>query len=497
VVLHRLNITEYNNTVHDLLSTQVRLPQDFPSDESAYGFDNIASALTMDDVSVNYYLATAKALSADALSPAKRSAVVTCDLASSQEACVTQVVAGLLPRAWRRPARPNEVERLVSVYTTNKASGATDDEALQRVLQGLLIAPQFIFRVERNSGMAQVRSLDGYEVASRLSYFLWSSMPDAELTSAAASGALATAAGVAAELPRLFASDKSRAFAQSFGSQWLRLRSLDNVAPDAATYPAFDDELREAMREETMLFFADVAGGRRSLPDLLTSTSGYVNDRLAQHYGLPAVGSALPVFTALPPGRAGLLTQGSLLTVLSYPRESAPVRRGNWILGNLLCKEPPPPPPNIPQEPAPQAGTSRKERLAAHRTEAICKACHDLMDPLGLALEQFDGVGAFRTMDAGLPIDPSGTLADGRTFSSAAELAQLIASDPEVPRCVTQRVFAYGLGRAPREGSDFDRAVVSSIASTFDQAGQMFPKLVEAIVTSDAFLKREDEASTP
>jgi hypothetical protein len=497
VVLHRLNVTEYNNTVRDLLGTQISLPADFPADESAYGFDNIASALTMDDVSVSYYLATAKELAAEALSAGRRGSLVACDLAAGKEACVTQVVSALLPRAWRRPARPNEVERLVAVYTKNKASGATDDEALQRVLQALLIAPDFLFRVERNSGIAQVRNLDGYEVAARLSYFLWSSMPDAELTAAAAGGSLASAAGVAAQLPRLLGSDKASAFAQSFGSQWLRLRSLANVTPDAGTYPAFDDELRAAMRQETMLFFTDVASGKRSLSELLTSTSGYVNDRLAKHYGLAGVDSAQPVFTALPPGRAGLLTQGSLLTVLSYPRESAPVRRGNWILGNLLCKEPPPPPPNVPQEPPPQSGKSRKERLAAHRTDAICKACHDLMDPLGLALEQFDGVGAFRTMDAGLPIDPSGTLADGRSFSTAAELAQLIASDPAVPRCVTQRVFAYGLGRAPRDGSSFDAAAIDSIASAFAQAGQMFPKLIEAVVTSDAFLKREDEASAP
>ncbi len=495
VVMHRLNIAEYDNTVHDLLGSSLRLSENFPPDDTAFGFDNVASALSMTDVTLGYYIDAAKKLAVEALGPAKRSSVVPCDLATGKETCVTSALSAFLPRAWRRPVAPDEVARLVALYTNNKSDGASDDEALGRVLQAALLAPEFLFRIEHNSGVAGVRPLDGYELASRLSYFLWSSMPDAALTSAAASGALADNAGLSAQISRLLADGRAAAFGDSFGSQWLTLRSLDNVHPDAMVYPGFDDALRTAMRDETMHFFADIAAGRRPLNELLTTTSGYVNDRLAKHYGIAAVGSTTPMFAALPAERGGLLTQASVLTVLAHPKESAPVLRGKWILGQLLCREMPPPPPDVPQEPAAASGKSRRERLAAHRVDAVCKGCHDQMDPLGLSLENYDGVGQFRTMDSGVPIDPSGTLADGSNFKTPQELAQIIAKDPALPRCVAQHLFTYGLGRAPRGGSSFDDATVDAATKSFADAGQLFPKLIEALVMSDAFRQREDEAS--
>ena len=397
-------------------------------------------------------------------------------------------------RAWRRPLEAGEVERLVALFTSSKADGATDDEALGRTLQAALLHPDFLFRIERNSGVAGVRPLNGYELASRLSYFLWGSMPDADLTAAAASGSLTDTAGLSAQVARLMADSKAAQFAESFGSQWLTLRSLDNVHPDAMVYPGFDDALRQAMREETMRFFADIAAGQRPLGTLITTTSGYVNDRLAQHYGMAPVGSPTPVFTAMPPERGGILTQASLLTVLAHPKESAPVLRGKWILNQLLCRVLPPPPPDVPQEPAAMAGKSRRERLDAHRIDPVCKSCHQSMDPLGLALENYDGVGQFRTMDNGVPIDPSGVLDTGAAFQTPADLAQIIAADPALPRCVAQHMFTYGLGRGPRVSSDFDSLSIDAVAKTFADSGQLLPKLVEAIVTSDAFRKREDEA---
>jgi hypothetical protein len=493
VVMHRLNRAEYDNTVRDLLKTEQRLSENFPPDDTAYGFDNVASALSMTDVTLGYYIDTAKKLALEALSPARRSQLLTCDLATGQAACVGSMLSGFLPRAWRRPVAPGDVERLVALYSANKADAATDDEALGRVLQAVLLAPEFLFRVEHNSGVAGTRPLDGYELASRLSYFLWSSMPDAELTSAAASGRLMDVAGLRQQASRLLADGKASALGERFGSQWLTLRSLDNVHPDATVYAGFDDSLRAAMRAETMSFFADITAGQRPLHELLTTGSGYVNDRLAQHYGMPAVGSTEPVFMALPAERGGLLTQASILTVLAHPQESAPVLRGKWILGQLLCQDIPPPPPDVPQEPAVQAGTTRRERLAAHRIEPVCKSCHELMDPPGLALEQYDGVGAFRTQDNGAPIDPAGQLKGGGAFAGADELAQLIAQDPALPRCVSQHLLTYGLGRAARPTSDFDAATLDSVARSFTDSGQLFPKLVDAIVSSDAFRHREDE----
>ncbi len=495
VVMHRLNIAEYDHTVHDLLGTSLRLSENFPPDDTAYGFDNVASALSMTDVTLGYYIDAARKLAAEALTPARRSSVVPCDVATGKETCITSALAAFLPRAWRRPVQPDEIARLVALYTTNKADGASDDEALGRVLQAALLAPAFLFRIEHNSGIAGVRPLDGYELASRLSYFLWSSMPDAPLVSAAASGALTDNAGLSAQTTRLLADGRAAAFGDSFGSQWLTLRSLDNVHPDAMVYPSFDEALRTAMRDETLRFFADIAVGQRPLNELLTTTSGYVNDRLAKHYGLAAIGSPTSMFLPLPAGRGGLLTQASILTVLAHPKESAPVLRGKWILNQLLCREMPPPPPDVPQEPAAASGTSRRDRLAAHRVEPVCKSCHDLMDPLGLSLENYDGIGQFRTMDSGVPIDPSGTLADGTSFKTPQELSQVIAKDPALPRCVAQHLFTYGLGRAPRAGSGFDEAAVDSTTKSFVDAGQRFPQLIEALVMSDAFRQREDEAA--
>lgn len=495
VAMHRLNIAEYNNTVHDLLGTDQRLSENFPPDDTAYGFDNVASALSMTDVTLGYYIDVTKKLATEMLTPAKRAGFVSCDVATGKEACVSSSLGAWLPKAWRRPIEADEVTRLVALFTANKADGATDDQALGRVFQAALLAPSFLFRIERNSGVAGVRALDGYELASRLSYFLWSSMPDAELTSAAAGGALTDNAGLTTQVSRLLADGRAASLAQNFGSQWLTLRSLDNVHPDAMVYPTFDDALRTAMRDETMRFFADIAAGKRALSDLLTTTSGYVNDRLAQHYGLPAVGSARPTFAPLSAERGGLLTQASILTVLAHPKESAPVLRGKWILNQLLCRELPPPPPDVPQEPAAASGKTRRERLAAHRIEPTCKSCHDMMDPLGLALENYDGVGQFRTMDAGLPIDPSGTLNDGTAFSTPQQLAGIIAKDPALPRCVARHLFTYGLGRSLRADSDFDTAMLEAANQTFSAGGQLLPKLVEAIVMSDVFRKREDQAA--
>lgn len=495
VAMHRLNVVEYNNTVHDLLGTDQRLSENFPPDDTAYGFDNVASALSMTDVTLSYYIDTAKKLAAEALSPAKRSSVVSCDLATGKEACVSESLNAFLPKAWRRPVQPDEVTRLVALYTANKTDGATDDEAFGRVLQAALLTPSFLFRIERNSGVAGVRALDGYELASRLSYFLWSSMPDSELSGAAANGALSDNAGLAAQVARLLADGRAATLAQNFGSQWLTLRSLENVHPDAMVYGSFDDALRDAMREETMRFFADIAAGKRALSDFLTTSSGYVNDRLAQHYGMPAVGSATPTFTTLPAQRGGLLSQASILTVLAHPKESAPVLRGKWILNQLLCRELPPPPPNVPQEPAGATGQSRRERLAAHRVDPTCKSCHDMMDPLGLALENYDGIGQFRTTDGGVPIDPSGTLADGTSFKTPQDLAAVIAKDPALPRCVARHLFTYGLGRSLRADSDFDAAMLDAATQSFTSSGQLLPKLIEAVVMSDVFRKREDEVA--
>lgn len=490
VLPHRLNIVEYNNTVRDLLGTTEKLPSDFPSDFTAFGFDNIASALTLTDVVLSQFFDAAKRIANDALKN-HRSMVLGCDLVAGKEACVQTALEAFLPRAWRRPLEAGDLEPLVAVYSAVKADGNTEDEAFARVLQSVLTAPEFLYRVERNSGVAGVRDLSDYEVASRLSYFLWSSMPDSELTAAAAAGSLKDTAALTAQLKRMLASEKANELVQNFGSQWLPVRELGSVTPPAG----FDAALGEAMTAQTMRLFIDVGKGTRPLSELFNSTSGYVNDRLAQHYGMTAVGSTTPVFTQLPADRVGLLTQGTFLTAVPYT-----VRRGKWILANVLCQEPPQPPfapPSLPEVPK---GATKKDQLAAHQTEPICAACHTLMDPLGLALEQYDEIGAFRTEWNDAPIDPSGVLkvAEGdKPFAGPAELGQIIATSPNLSSCVTKHVFAYGVGRGPRSGSDFDDFIVERVGKAFQDSGQLFPQLIEAMVTSDVFRKREDEANAP
>ncbi len=497
MVMRRLNVTEYNNTVRDLLGTKLSLPENFPPDASAHSFDNVAAALTMTDASFALYSETAKLLATEALGAERRAALLGCELGNDPEACVGSMLERLLPRAFRRALEPGDVEGLVQLFTDNKAAGDTNDQALARVLQAALTSAEFLFRIERNSGQAGVRNLNGYEIASRLSYFLWSSMPDDELRAAAASGSLATPEGIGGQVSRMLADAKASAFATNFGGQWLPIRALDDMVPDAQVYPEYDDELRAAMRAETELFFLDVASGKRSFRDLLTTHSGYVNDRLAQHYGLPGSGSTDPVFRELAPGRGGLLTQGSFLTVNSYPGESNPVRRGKWILANLFCQEPPAPPPDVQREPPPQEGVSRKERLASHRVNPICASCHNLMDPLGLALEQYDGVGKFRTTDSGVTIDPSGQLADATPITDAVSLQRALAEKPAIAACVAEHVFTYALGRAPRDTSPFDSATIGDLSKAFNDAGQLFPQLIRAVISSEVFSQREDEATTP
>jgi hypothetical protein len=494
--MHRLNVTEYNNTVRDLMSTQVTLPEGFPADATAHSFDNVAVALTMTDASFAYYSDTAKRIAQEALGPERRASLLGCELSSASEACVSSMLMRFLPQAWRRTLEPGDVEGLAKLFSDNKAAGDSDDQALARVLQAALTSAEFLFRIERNSGKAGVRNLNGQEIASRLSYFLWSSMPDAELFGAAANGSLATPEGIGVQVTRMLADPKAAAFADNFGGQWLPIRALDDMVPDAQAYPEFDEELRSSMRAETQRFFLDVAGGSRSFKEMLTTSSGYVNDRLAQHYGLSASGSQAPVFRELSRGRGGLLTQGSFLTVNSYPGESNPVRRGKWILANLFCQEPPPPPPDVQREPPPQQGVTRKERLASHRVNPICASCHNLMDPLGLALEQYDGVGKFRTADSGVTIDTSGQLADGTPVADAVSLGLALAEKPNIAACVAEHVFTYALGRAPRADSPFDQTTIEQLSKAFNDSGQLFPQLMRAVIGSEVFSKREDEATT-
>lgn len=413
---------------------------------------------------------------------------------TAARACAEATVSALLPRAWRRPALASDTAALMALYDGAVADGAPALEALALPLQAVLLSPRFLFKVEldREGG-----ALDGWEIATRLSYFLWSTMPDAALMEAAASGKLAEVEGIAAEVRRMLEDPRAEALVQNFAGQWLYVRDVDNAIPDPWVFPEFDDALRHAMAEEMRMFFRSFVTGDRSMIELLTATDTWVNRRLAEHYGLedgaPAADDVWVRMTIDGVGRRGVLTQAGLLTALSTPFRTSIVRRGKWVLGQLLCAEPSPPPPGVEglievQTPG-EAPKTLREKMELHKTEERCKTCHKAMDAIGFGLEGFDGIGMARTSDNGFPIDDSGELR-GQAFEGAIELAGIIAEDPRLPACMVEKVMIYALGRGL--GGE-DQPLIDRLIADFAARGHRFSALVELVATSEAFRMREVE----
>lgn len=499
VVLRRLTKTEYNNTLRDLLGTTAGLPDSLALDSASGGFANEAALLTVTDAHIDQYNKVAAAAITELLSGARRSSLVTCNIATEKEVCARKVLQAFLPRAWRRQVTDADVEALMtSLYAKEKTAGGTDEDALGLVLRASLLSPYFLYLVEIDPEPTSLkpRLLNGYEVASRLSYFMWSSLPDETLFRAAQNNELATEEQLLAQATRMLADPKAQALTSTFGSDWLDLGRLHAAAPDAKLYTGFSEAIRAAMQQETELLLRDLFTGALALDGLLLSDRTYLNDQLAAYYGLPAPHSTQPVKVMLAPAanRFGLLTHGSMMASYSHPLETAPVLRGQFILEHLLCRSVPAPPPNIPPEPAASAGVSRKERLRVHR-EATCAACHVLMDPLGLAFENYDAAGAYRTTDNGAAIDPSGDLGDGRTFSGPRELMNLLIADPAVPKCFAKNLLAFAVGRSFDETTT-DQLVVDGAAAAYQGGARTFAKLVETVVRSPSFRSRRGDPST-
>lgn len=416
----------------------------------------------------------------------------TADVAA--RTCAADTVRALADRAWRRPGDTAAgVESLMTLYDLAVADGAPPTEALAVPIEALLMSPRFLFKAEMpRDGTA----LDGFEVATRLSYFLWSTMPDEALFAAAASGKLGDAAGIADEVARMLEDPKAEALVANFAGQWLYVRDVDNAIPDPWAFPEFDEPLRHAMAEEMRLFFRSFVFEDRSMIELLTATDTWVNRRLAEHYGLPE--AAVPaddetwVKTAVAGvGRRGVLSEAGLLTALSTPFRTSIVRRGKWVLSQLLCDTPSDPPPGvvglIDGTPEGQAPRTLREKMELHKTEERCRTCHETMDAIGFGLEGFDGVGMARTTDNGFPIDTASTL-HGEAFDGAVQLAGLIAADPRLPRCMVDKLAIYALGRGL---AGEDEPLLQRLYADFAARGYRFPALVELIATSEAFRQRE------
>ena len=504
VTLHRLNRAEYNNTVADLFGTSLRPADAFPADDPGGDFDNIADVLSLSPLHLSMYQSAAQALLDEAFTNAsERAKLVTCDLVAQGTTCARTILTAFMPRAWRRPIDATDVDTHMAVVSTGIAQGLTTEAALELALTAVLMSPHFVFRVELDPDpVSQTpHALNAYEVASRLSYFLWSSMPDDALFKAAADGSLTSAATVSAQTDRMLASPKAQALITNFAGQWLYIRQTQELQPDPTAFPAFDQPLRDAMQSEAELLFRDVALNGAPVDTLLKANYLYANDRLAQHYGLDPVSSTTPVKVSLTgtSHRGGILAQGGFLTATSHPVKTSPVKRGKWVLNQLLCFDVPPPPPGVQTslDNSTVTGTLRQV-LEAHRADPTCSACHMLMDPIGFGLENYDAVGAYRTQDAGLDIDSGGQLPSGGTFSGADQLSALIAADPKFPACVVQKLYSYALGRLPdKTPTQMDGQTMASVTAAFRDNGLGFKDLVKNIVTAPTFLNRRGEPAAP
>lgn len=372
--------------------------------------------------------------------------------------------------------------------------GSEENEIFKTVVTAVLASPQFLFRVELDPGPDDedgVRQLSDYELATRLSYFLWSSMPDEQLFELARTGELHNRDVLAAEAKRMLADPKSQALVDNFAGQWLQLRDVELLNPDPDQFTQFDEPLRSAMRRETELFFESVMRDDRSVLDFLNADFTYVNQRLARHYGMPDVEGEEFRRVSLGSQRRGVLTHASILMLTSNPTRTSPVKRGKWILDNFLGEAPPPPPPNVPElEQDGETFGSLRERMQQHRSNESCAVCHRKMDALGFGLENFDAIGGWRDKDGRFDIDPAGTLPGGREFGGPAELMTILVAEKktEFCRCLTEKMLIYALGR----GLDsYDRCTVKEIVNALRENDYRFTTIVTEIVTSPPFMLRE------
>jgi hypothetical protein len=408
-----------------------------------------------------------------------------------------EILTRFATRAFRRPVTPQEVERLLATYDAAEKEGERFEERLRLALCRVLISPHFLFRIEVDPPGArpgEVYPISEFELASRLSYFLWSTMPDEELFQLAAAGKLRE--NLTAQVKRMLADPKSSALVENFAGQWLTLRKLAQVAPDAQLFPEFDDDLRAAMLKETELFFEAILREDRSLLDLIDADFTFVNARLARHYGMSGIFGAHFRRVPAPPNRGGLLTQASILTLTSHPTRTSPVKRGKWVLEQLLGTPPPPPPPDVPDldEKKQLTGTLRQV-MEQHRVNPICASCHARMDPIGFAFENYDAIGRWRTKEGAFEIDPSGELPDGRKFQGPAELKQILKEKKDLfARSIAEKMLTYALGR----GLEFyDQCAVDKIVAALAQNEYRCSTLIVEIVHSDPFQKRTATGEKP
>ena len=499
VTIRRLNKAEYDNTIRDLTGLELRLADDFPSDDVGAGFDNIGDVLSIPPILLEKYLGAAEQVASAIFDDeAAKSRVfphrAETETTEEKVEVARRNVSDFAARAFRRPLRPDEEERLFSIMRFAWEQDSSEQEIFQTVVAAILSNPHFLFRVEQDPAADDedgIRELNGYELASRLSYFLWSSMPDQRLFDLAATGELTKHDVLEAEAQRMLADPKSRALVDNFAGQWLQLRDVSRLMPDPELFPDFDGELRTAMRRETEMFFEEMIREDRSVLDFLTADYSYVDERLARHYGIPGVIGDSFRRVPLTGGRRGVLTHASILMLTSNPTRTSPVKRGKWILDNILAEPPPPPPGSVPElEEGAETLGSLREQMEQHRANPTCASCHKTMDALGFGLENFDAIGAWRDRDGRFDVDASGELPGGRSFDGASELMQILVEEKkdEFCKCLASKMMTFALGRSL---SSYDRCSIKQAVTALTEDNYRFSSLVTSIVTSDPFTMRE------
>jgi mono/diheme cytochrome c family protein len=429
---------------------------------------------------------------------ASRQKIFICRPAGRQdeEPCANKILSTLARRAYRRPIRQDDMAPLLGFYRTAGAKGGFE-AGIAAALERILVGPEFLFRIERDPPGTEPDTayrLSDLELASRLSFFLWSSIPDDELLSIAESGKLTEPTILAQQVRRMLADARAKALITNFTSEWLYLRNIPSARPDPDVFPQFDENLREAMRTETELFVESIIHEDRRVTDLLDANYSYLNERLARHYGIPDVyGSHFRRVSLPAEQRGGILGHAGILMVTSYANRTAPTIRGNWVLENILASPPPPPPPNVPSlaENRATRDMSMRQRLEQHRANPVCATCHAQMDPLGFALENFDAIGKWRTADGKAKIDPSGTLPNGTAIDGPAGLRKmLLGKQNEFLHALTEKLLTYAVGR-PVEY--YDQPAIRRIVAESAAGENRWSALVTAVANSAPFQMRRSQ----
>jgi hypothetical protein len=498
LVVRRLSRVEYDNTVRDLVGTSVRLPSDLADDLGAE-FDTVGSALSLSPKYVRGYEETARAIMDDLFKgdPARLAAIVSCDVESAGASCADTVVRSFARRAFRRPVTDEEVQSLLTPLNVAATLGASPSDGLKSALTAVLMSPFFIFKLEIDPDPASTlpRRLTPHELATRLSYALWSTMPDEPLSAAADAGTLATDEEVGAQVQRMLADPRARTLTSEFVGQWLGYRELETHEVEPTAYPEFSPEIALSMKAEAQAFFNDFLSNGQPVGNMFQARFTFLDATLAEHYGIARPtsvpdGDFVRVDTSSVP-RAGLLTLGAFLTKTSYPARTSPVRRGDYVFSRLLCEHVEPPPPGVEGLPPPNEGESMRALMERHRADPACAGCHAVMDPIGFGLENYDGVGAYRTTDNGAPVDATGILPDGTAFDGGLELSAILAADPRFQRCVTEKFMTFAIGRLLDRHSPLDASWIDYLSHEALARNGSFDGIIRTVVSSEAFRSRQ------